>query len=867
MFSGASDSWKKTKKNITQKENRKNVVQKKKTRITKKDKALDNDKFEEKADEADFFCTAIPNPKHYEFKQYKKGLKAAEQILKKYPEHGETLAMKGLFLNHMERKEEAHEFVRKGLRFDLTSHICWHVFGLLHRSDKNYGEALKCYTQALKYDKDNLQILQDYSLLQIQMRNYEAFNESRLRLLKLRYNNQRYWIGLAISYHLLENYESAEKVLKAYEDTLKEKPGPMNFENSEMLLYHNLIIEESGNFEKALEHLEFIKEDICDIRSWKEKRALFLLKLKRYPEAEEAYRDLISVNPDCYNYYDGLLSSAFMISSNELSSEQREQVLDICQELAAKYQRSNLIKRLPLQYAVDERFKLEVDKYMQEALRKGVPSLFVNLKKLYVDPVKEIIVEKLVEEYLQNLKTNKSFTKSSIGDEIEPPTAFLWALYLLAQHYDNKRDTMKALKFIDEAIEHTPTLVELYMTKGRILKHGGDLSKAMKVMDEARELDLQDRFINSKCTKYMLRNDQPKEAIKTIGLFTRGDAPDPLTDLMDMQCMWYALEEGECYRRQNNYGKALKRFHQIEKHFADITDDQFDFHTYCLRKVTLRAYLSMLRLEDQLRSHSYYFRAAQNAIEIYLYINDNPKIVDEVSQNYAKKAKSKAKKAALKEAKNVTPAKEDHSKKKAQDDDPEGEKLLKVEDPLDEAFKFLQPLQTLASQRIETQLLGFEYYIRKKKYLLALKALKRAYNIDKENPILHVNIIQFKLKVSMLEKENSDQRDPTRNPTEYQAIFKVVDTELPTILPYENSLQAYNEEFLARNKGSLPHLLACSNVLLQLNPESKQEAANILMNSVEDEFLNTRSLKQLRDKLNSSKAEEFKNKCDDKYQR
>jgi len=27
------------------------------------------------------------------------------------------------------------------------------------------------------------------------------------------------------------------------------------------------------------------------------------------------------------------------------------------------------------------------------------------------------------------------------------------------------------------------------------------------------------------------------------------------------------------------------------KHFADITDDQFDFHTYCLRKVTLRAYL------------------------------------------------------------------------------------------------------------------------------------------------------------------------------------------------------------------------------------------------------------------------------------
>ncbi|RIB03098.1 NMDA receptor-regulated protein 1-domain-containing protein [Gigaspora rosea] len=53
-------------------------------------------------------------------------------------------------------------------------------------------------------------------------------------------------------------------------------------------------------------------------------------------------------------------------------------------------------------------------------------------------------------------------------------------------------------------------------------------------MNEAHELDLQDRFINSKCSKYMLSNDQIKEAEQKIGLFTRGDAPDPLIDLADM---------------------------------------------------------------------------------------------------------------------------------------------------------------------------------------------------------------------------------------------------------------------------------------------------------------------------------------------
>ncbi len=46
----------------------------------------------------------------------------------------------------------------------------WHVYGLLQRSDKKYDEAIKCYRNALKWDKDNLQILRDLSLLQIQMR-------------------------------------------------------------------------------------------------------------------------------------------------------------------------------------------------------------------------------------------------------------------------------------------------------------------------------------------------------------------------------------------------------------------------------------------------------------------------------------------------------------------------------------------------------------------------------------------------------------------------------------------------------------------------------------------------------------------------
>lgn len=85
--------------------------------------------------------------------------------------------MKGLILNQMgpTRKAEAYELCKKGLRFDLKSHICWHVLGMVYRSDRNYEEALKCYSNAIKFDKDNLNILKDMAVLQIQCRLYEPF--------------------------------------------------------------------------------------------------------------------------------------------------------------------------------------------------------------------------------------------------------------------------------------------------------------------------------------------------------------------------------------------------------------------------------------------------------------------------------------------------------------------------------------------------------------------------------------------------------------------------------------------------------------------------------------------------------------------
>lgn len=92
-----------------------------------------------------------------------------------FTEHGETLAMKGLILNCMGKLAEAQDCVKKGLKSDLRSYVCWHVYGLIQKTEKKYDEAIKAYKRALMLEKDNLQILRDLSLLQIHIRDYDGY--------------------------------------------------------------------------------------------------------------------------------------------------------------------------------------------------------------------------------------------------------------------------------------------------------------------------------------------------------------------------------------------------------------------------------------------------------------------------------------------------------------------------------------------------------------------------------------------------------------------------------------------------------------------------------------------------------------------
>lgn len=183
----------------------------------------------------------------------------------------------------------------------------------------------------------------------------------------------------------------------------------------------------------------------------------------------------------------------------------------------------------------------------------------------------------------------------------------------------------------------------------------------------------------------------------------------------------------------------------VVKHFDDFHEDQFDFHSYCIRKVTLRAYVDVLRFEDKINGHEFYLKAAEGIIKVYLFLFDNPtsangvadepdySIMTAAERKKAKAAARRKKKNTEKEAALVATTAQQSSKSDGSDgqqgknsspavvdEDPNGELLLK-RDPIEEAKKYTNILVNHAPKSLMTWILQYDVSIRRNKLLMALQ--------------------------------------------------------------------------------------------------------------------------------------------------
>lgn len=355
--------------------------------------------------------------RYYDTKQYKMGLKMCNQILSrpKLAEHGETLAMKGLMLNHLNKKTEAYELVKRGLRADITSHVCWHVNGLLHRSDRNYGQCIKCYTQSLKLNSENKQVLRDLSMMQAQMRDIDGFQSSRAKLMQANPGQEASWVGYSVANHLAGDITNAESIIGCYEklqiDSAKKEAEDKGLpyrkkkltkkerhERGQMVQYRLRLLREAGEFERALEYLREQREEYADERRVLEEEVEILLALDRASEACEKADQLLDTNPDNRKFY-SYLERAMGMGQGPEYEESRLALYDRKREL---FPRALAPVSLALAAASGDTFKARVEAYMRASLRRGVP-LFSTLRFLYDDANKVACIESLAFGFVESL--------------------------------------------------------------------------------------------------------------------------------------------------------------------------------------------------------------------------------------------------------------------------------------------------------------------------------------------------------------------------------------------------------------------------------------------------------------------------------
>ena len=753
----------------------------------------------------------------YETKTYKKGIKAADAILKKFPNHGETLSMKGLLLSCMDKREEAHELVKLGLKNDVKSHVCWHVYGcvlvpshnpspreifrrrlsaigapppppsrqpsrdlprtptradrpattsppslprsqsLLHRTDRNYKEAIKCYRMALRIDTGNTQLLRDLSSLQMQIRELADFVESRRQLLTMRPNTRVNWMAFCVGHFYKGDHDAALKVMDEFESSRAnaaglegDDPKTAKFEQSEMHMFRAMILEEAGRREEALEVLEKRAEEIVDAVGKTEQRARLHAALaeettgdaseSHRARAERLYLDLVARMPDNHRWHHALRRVM------GLGAGDVESLVTLYASLREKFPKSDTVARLPLDFLAGDAFVAAAREYVEKPIRKGVPSLFRNLKALYADSAKASALGDIFRSIVDSLESSRKFPGAS-SEEPEPERCRAYALTLLAHHKEKTGDLEGAIATIDAAIAIEP-IIECRLARASFLKRAGDHAGAAAEADVARAADLADRFLNGVCAKRQLQAGDHAGAEKTAAMFARdGDAA---SNLYEMQCSWFENEAGDCHRRAGNVARSLKYYVSVTKHYDDMEEDQFDFHGYCMRKMTLRMYVDMLRAEDSLYDRPAFRRAAKGAIETYARLHDEPyasaeakeeemlaKMTKEERQKYRKKQKQAAERAereaAERKAAEEAAAKDGKKKPglpKKPDPDPLGETLAATKTPLDDADEILAKLIAHASAREETHLLAYQIRRRQGRLVDAMRAVESASSVS-----------------------------------------------------------------------------------------------------------------------------------------
>jgi len=554
--------------------------------------------------------------KFYEQNQHKQGLKICKQILSnnKCSGHTETLAFKGLMLQELGRNSEAEEAIRLGLKNDPRNLGCWKALAKLHREAKNLKDSIKCLRNCLKLSPGNLDILRNLSDLAIQTSDLEGYSKARFDILQLKPTQRAAWGGLAVSHHLLGDYEMALAVLDEFDASQSQvnrslvgdmiqsvfnKKTDYNYEYSEILKYHFKVLVEAGRLENALKFLQANRDSITD--------KVFLLdeecelRMKMSPDKEQIVKvllDLIQRNPYRTDYYEKF------IQVSEMTKE--EDILNFLSGEEEKHKSNSVPVLLSLKYAADDNFRSKFAELITKKLEKGILTAFTPLASLYTSQHKAETIGAVL---------------GDLSKEKDDRPAVL--LFYHAQHAYHRNQLAEANSIMDEVLtkasEHPEP--EFHLFKGKLLHKSKKTSEAIEEVSKAFQLDPTDKYIGSKLAKYQLADNRVEDAVATMANFTKPGVK-PVEYLEEIQDTPFILNLARAYSRLGKHEYTVKYCYIILDIFQRMEDDLIDFHQFSLTKLRLCAYHSTIKQIQSIRNHPDFVNAAMLGVEGLIQLYD-----------------------------------------------------------------------------------------------------------------------------------------------------------------------------------------------------------------------------------------------------
>jgi peptide alpha-N-acetyltransferase len=285
-----------------------------------------------------------------------------------------------------------------------------------------------------------MNILRDAATLQAQLRMFDTLEQTRLTILKLRMSLRQNWVALAVAYGLNNNWVACQKLLEEFlglakvrnsshlkgtQLTVEQEIPSYDPEYSELLLFYIAALEYNEEYQKALDKLvqSVDSNQILDRMRTSIVHPRLLKKLGRTEDAKAYYKKLIARNPDCCESYQAYFESTGLsfgkvesyvtpveciyFPTDSPSAEDAEKITSELEGFATEFPRALVPQRILLTVTKGEQFERLVKKYIHRALKKNLPSLFVDLKPLYKDQEKRQVIQSIVENYRTELEAAK----------------------------------------------------------------------------------------------------------------------------------------------------------------------------------------------------------------------------------------------------------------------------------------------------------------------------------------------------------------------------------------------------------------------------------------------------------------------------